>query len=308
MPHLVLILSLMTGIASASPVEKAIPKISSDDFQTRNKAQAELLTDLKKGNSKEQLETNMQELFQAHFHTKDPELYDRLYQVMKKLAPQYKEALGSGFLGIEMTSSGISLHGDYTRSVRIMDVQPDSAAAKAGLKKGDHIISIGGQSIPRSGPKANDFLIEVIKSYVPGETTNLTYVRSGEQHTVKVTFSGRDDVKAKGWQKLKNSLQNGTKKLLKAGDKNAKLKAGIGPNIQILGDVNQLNIQVNQNKIQIQGGRGGVAWEHVDFGSQPDSNKPPTFFQRWYKRQVTEADKQLKATQPEPASSPTETP
>jgi len=67
--------------------------------------------------------------------------------------------------------------------VAIVGVQPGGAAAKAGLKPGDIIIAVNGQSTPS---------LQVLESAVamlkPGTTVTLTVVRNGSTSDVKATL------------------------------------------------------------------------------------------------------------------------
>ena len=69
--------------------------------------------------------------------------------------------------------------------VYINEVAKGGAADKAGLKKGDVIVAIGGAKV--SGPSA---VQEKVNSFHPGDETEVTYIRSGKEVTVKVTFQG----------------------------------------------------------------------------------------------------------------------
>jgi S1-C subfamily serine protease len=60
-------------------------------------------------------------------------------------------------------------------------VRPGSAADKAGLKKGDVIVALGGQRVG----KAND-LHRLISEMPKGRDLSLTYVRDGRQHDTLV--------------------------------------------------------------------------------------------------------------------------
>ena len=69
--------------------------------------------------------------------------------------------------------------------VYINEVAKGGAADKAGLKKGDVIVAIGGAKV--SGPSA---VQEKVNSFHPGDETEVTYIRSGKEVTVKVIFQG----------------------------------------------------------------------------------------------------------------------
>jgi putative serine protease PepD len=76
---------------------------------------------------------------------------------------------------------------DQTASgARIAGVQPNTPAAKAGLKAGDVVTSLGGTQI--STPNE---LASVINAHKPGDRVTVTYTRDGQSHTVQMTLATR---------------------------------------------------------------------------------------------------------------------
>ena len=92
-------------------------------------------------------------------------------------------------LGITMTAVDEKVASEMKLSslkgVYIVEVSKGGAADKAGLKKGDVILSIDSKQV--SGPSA---LQEVVNSYHPGDVATIKYVRDGKEKTAKVTFLG----------------------------------------------------------------------------------------------------------------------
>ncbi|GIW78279.1 MAG: hypothetical protein KatS3mg105_0086 [Gemmatales bacterium] len=72
-------------------------------------------------------------------------------------------------------------YGDGGQGVLLGGVVPGGPADKAGLKEGDRIISIGGQTI-----KDLSHYMTVIARHKPGETIEFGIVRNGKKMTVKV--------------------------------------------------------------------------------------------------------------------------
>jgi putative serine protease PepD len=66
---------------------------------------------------------------------------------------------------------------------RLGDIQPDSAAAKAGLERGDLVTKINGHKITGA-----DDLIVQIRSYVPGQRVEMVYERGGKERKAIVTL------------------------------------------------------------------------------------------------------------------------
>ena len=92
-------------------------------------------------------------------------------------------------LGITMTAVDEKVASEMKLSslkgVYIVEVSKGGAADKAGLKKGDVLLSIDSKQV--SGPSA---LQEVVNSYHPGDVATIKYVRDGKEKTAKVTFLG----------------------------------------------------------------------------------------------------------------------
>jgi putative serine protease PepD len=65
----------------------------------------------------------------------------------------------------------------------IREINPGSAAEKAGLEVGDVITKVDDTVITDS-----DSLIATVRSYRPGDTVTMTFTRDGEEQTVKVTL------------------------------------------------------------------------------------------------------------------------
>jgi putative serine protease PepD len=68
----------------------------------------------------------------------------------------------------------------------VSNVQIDTPAAKAGLKKGDLVVSMAGTPIA-----SYDDLSRVINDHKPGDTISITYVRNGKKHTVQAKLTIR---------------------------------------------------------------------------------------------------------------------
>ena len=92
-------------------------------------------------------------------------------------------------LGITMTAVDEKVAAEMKLSslkgVYIVEVSKGGAADKAGLKKGDVLLSIDSKQV--TGPSA---LQEVVNSYHPGDVATIKYVRDGKEKTAKVTFLG----------------------------------------------------------------------------------------------------------------------
>lgn len=97
-----------------------------------------------------------------------------------------------GYLGISYTSSSSANETLVKRAgqkdgqgVYVQTAPADGAAAEAGLKKGDVILKVNGNSVS-SGIEMSGHLA----SLKPGEKVPVTYIRNGKEYTVSVTLKG----------------------------------------------------------------------------------------------------------------------
>jgi len=108
--------------------------------------------------------------------------------VVKKLIEKGK--IERGYLGVIIED----LKGDlkevykHDHGALIVDVTKDSAAQKAGLKRGDLIIEVDGKKIA----DANE-LKTLIGSYPPGKRVKIKYERNGRVYTTIVRLKARPD-------------------------------------------------------------------------------------------------------------------
>ena len=72
------------------------------------------------------------------------------------------------------------------KGVRVASVAPGSSAEKAGILPGDVIISLGGRAI--SGLKEYS---EILKSFSPGDETEIIVLRGAEEKRVKIVIGAR---------------------------------------------------------------------------------------------------------------------
>ena len=82
----------------------------------------------------------------------------------------------------------ITIDKEIEEGVVVVGVVSDSAAEKAGLEKGDIIISIEGQKVADS---AN--LKYVLYQYEVGDNVTITYIRNGKEENTKIKLSKSED-------------------------------------------------------------------------------------------------------------------
>jgi putative serine protease PepD len=87
---------------------------------------------------------------------------------------------GRAFLGVVVSTIVVG-------GVLVQSVTPGGPAAKAGIKPGDVIISVAGQSIPTT-----DVLSSVLATLRPGQTVPVQILTpSGQQSTVQVKLGSQ---------------------------------------------------------------------------------------------------------------------
>jgi len=121
------------------------------------------------------------------------------------------------FLGIQYPRDNMSEDQKKEQGIKdgegvyVMDVTPDGAAFHAGLKKGDIIIKLNGNSVLTGAE-----MVGLIATYSPGEKINLTYKRDGKDYTVPVVLRNNSGttsvVKTSILDKLGASLETLSKK------------------------------------------------------------------------------------------------
>jgi membrane-associated protease RseP (regulator of RpoE activity) len=96
--------------------------------------------------------------------------------------PQASTPAGSAFLGIA---------GDGARrgdGVRLRDVIPGTAAAKAGVRAGDVLVRFGGEIVD-----GFEDVQRLVAARKPGDTVELVYVRNGEERTASAALGVRPE-------------------------------------------------------------------------------------------------------------------
>ena len=96
---------------------------------------------------------------------------------------------GKAYLGIwtdERYNASVAQFYNAPLGAYVGEVSPDSAADKAGLRKGDIITDLGGSPIQSAAD-----LRSVLRDYGAGDSAELSYYRDGESFTVTVTFDER---------------------------------------------------------------------------------------------------------------------
>ena len=90
-----------------------------------------------------------------------------------------------GYLGVmiqDLTSDLAETFGlEDTRGILVSDIEPESAAAEAGVQQGDVIVKLNGRPVGRTGEFRN-----TVSSNPPGTELQLTIIRDGEEIEIAV--------------------------------------------------------------------------------------------------------------------------
>jgi putative serine protease PepD len=109
---------------------------------------------------------------------------DEVLTVLEQLRAQARgEVREEGFLGV-----GLTQREDGGQGAIITNVQPGSPAAKAGVAKGDIVVSVDGETIDGQAG-----LVAAIRDASPGQTVEIVISRDGEIVRVRATLVARED-------------------------------------------------------------------------------------------------------------------
>ena len=87
------------------------------------------------------------------------------------------------FLGISVRDAAAAKAGAKVQGAGVATVTPGSAAAKAGLRRGDVITRIDDTDIA-----SGESLVGLIRSFKAGQKAKISYLRGAQEATVDVTM------------------------------------------------------------------------------------------------------------------------
>ena len=87
------------------------------------------------------------------------------------------------FLGVSARTAADNGNSGIGTGAQIVRVEPNSAAAQAGLREGDVVTAVGDRPVTTSTE-----LTAAVRSSAPGDTVTLTVLRDGQTTTVDVTL------------------------------------------------------------------------------------------------------------------------
>jgi S1-C subfamily serine protease len=112
----------------------------------------------------------------------------------KQVIPQLrsKGRVDRAYLGVSTAAADPAVDGgDRLKGARVLDVQPNSPAEKAGIRPGDVVQKIGDTQI-----ESSDQLSEAVTKHKPGESVPVQIVRGGRESSVDVRLGTRPGLSA----------------------------------------------------------------------------------------------------------------
>jgi len=112
----------------------------------------------------------------------------------KEVIPQLrsKGRVDRAYLGVSTAAADPGVDGgDPVKGARVLDVQPNSPAEKAGIRPGDVVQKIGDTQI-----ESSDQLSEAVTKHKPGESVPVQIVRGGRERSVDVRLVTRPGLSA----------------------------------------------------------------------------------------------------------------
>ncbi|WP_374927863.1 S1C family serine protease [Kytococcus sedentarius] len=90
-------------------------------------------------------------------------------------------------LGVRVTDATVKVDGAHVNGAGISSVEPNTAAAEAGLEEGDVVVAIDGESVDSMWA-----LIAQMHERAVGDTATVTVVRDGERQDLEVTAGAKE--------------------------------------------------------------------------------------------------------------------
>lgn len=164
-----------------------LSELGAESYAVRESAEMALL-DWARGQDADAVRS---EFYRQSQGATDPEVRARCLSVLKELVSDDYLKEGEGYIGIRMQDEFANFPGDAKPRavIRVTQVVPDSAAAKAGLLLNDLIGELNGM-IWREQPISIPFG-ERVRLHKPGEKVNLVVLREGKVVDVIVTLGRR---------------------------------------------------------------------------------------------------------------------
>lgn len=176
------VLSLFVVTDGAELPAQAYERLGSMQFKEREAAQADLLTW-----GRSHPDAAMTELLRHSRAAPDPEVRKRCWDTLRELVMDQYLKEGEGYLGIGLQTEMVEVPGEVKArsAIRVLRVQPDTPAAKAGLRENDLIVSVNEEMWP------DPIFREKIRTMKPDTRLSFSILREGKLMPLKVTLGRR---------------------------------------------------------------------------------------------------------------------
>lgn len=161
---------------------KALSGLGSQQFREREMSQAELLDW-----AREQPASVMDELLRQSRVAGDPEVRERCLNVLRELVTDEYLKEGEGYIGIGLKDEVSDVPGEPNPRgvIRILQVQSDSPAERAGIRQTDLIVGINGEVWHEA------LFREKVRMMKPNTKVDLKILRDGGLVELKVILGRR---------------------------------------------------------------------------------------------------------------------
>lgn len=179
-------IALSSGAWSVEVPAERLSLLNSEDFQKREKAQADLAAWARR-----QPDSAMDALYRLSRDAEDPEVRERCLAVLRGLVNDEYLKEGEGYIGIRMMDEKVVVPGDPKPrgAVRVVQVVPDSAADLAGLRVDDRIVGLN-RMLWREMDATLPFS-EAVRQFKPRSKITLKLLRNAEVVDLEVTLGRR---------------------------------------------------------------------------------------------------------------------
>lgn len=175
-------LSFFVATGAAESLDRMYERLGSLQFKEREAAQVDLLYW-----GRSQPNSAMIELLRQSREASDPEVRNRCWDTLRELVTDQYMKEGEGYLGIGLQTEMVEVPGEVKprAAIRVLRIQPDTPATKAGIQENDLIVSVNGEMWP------DPVFREKIRTMKPETKLDLSIVREGKVMPLKVTLGRR---------------------------------------------------------------------------------------------------------------------
>lgn len=139
----------------------------------------------------------------------------------EEILERFKNASRKAVIGLK-----IGKRGDRADGVAIKSVMPQGPAESAGLRAGDVILAVDGQSLaPTSSKTPTEQLVERVAAARPGDVLRIDFRRDGERGSLDLVAGGAEPA----WEQLVRDNLEVVQDALQSGDWGRLLSSGSAP-------------------------------------------------------------------------------